>query len=106
MVNNGANTVIDLILSIQPLRRTHLSAVKPFKLVVLEKCTDFNFEVVSIMMNDSCLQVFQSVQNGWKSAVFSPTLDSTEAKCKQIRNVTNHLKRAGDKIIHFPLSFA
>ena len=65
-----------------------------------------SFLTAALMMDESCLQVFQSVQNGWKSAVFSPTLDSTEAKCKQIRNVTNHLKRAGDKIIHFPLSFA
>ena len=83
-----------------------MSAAKSFKLVVLEKFTDFNLEVLSIIMNHAYLQLFQSVQNGWKSAVFSPTLDSTEAKCKQIRNVTNHLKRAGDKIIHFPLSFA
>ena len=32
-----------------------------------------------MMMNDSCLQVFQSVQNGWKFAVFShPEVQSFE----------------------------
>ena len=62
-------------MSSQLSRRAYLSTVKPFKLVVLEKCIDFYFEVVSIMMNYSCLQVFQSVQIGWKTSYYQKTYD-------------------------------
>ena len=50
---------------------------------------------------DSCLQVFQSVQNGWKFAVFShPEVQSFETFV-----VVFLAKLFSDKIIHFHFSF-